>query len=311
MPASDVLFDTSPVITVTNAPLQGYSYPVGERVTVLPFFDDFTDVDPALREIVGPGAFPAAASTADVPALGTSYTKEGQVSLMGDYETLLPLGGDNFVAIDFPNGDAAGAIQYAFDLSGYTVQNDQLFFFIRYTDDGEEEDNEDGVFVSLDGGNTWDLLLIELEWTAPLLEWVETTVDLSAALAAAGLDYTDNVVIRVQAQDGSALGSNDGFLVDAVGLGTQPKMAASRPLGALIADGGVDDLGSLPTVATTLSYEVTNTGGFPLRIASVQLAGVSGVTSIHPRAYPSPPAARSRSSSPSPPARATSASSSR
>ena len=279
-PSIDLVFDTSPTVTVTNPPVQGYTYPVGERVASLPFFDDFDDVSSALREIVGPGAFPAAVAAGDTPALGTVYTNEGRVELLSSHDGLTPREGANMLAIDFPNSTSAGAVQYAFDLSSLSAASDELFFFIRYADDGEEVDDEDGVFVSLDGGATWALKLIDFAWTAPVNTWVEETVDLSAALTAAGLDYSGNVVIRVQAQDNSSLASGDGFLLDAVGLGSLPKAELSRPVGNVFADGDSDPLGSMGTSPVTLSYQVSNVGGFPLRLDAANLTGVSGFSAI-------------------------------
>jgi hypothetical protein len=281
--ASDVVFAGPSLPTLDVTPTTGASYSIGERAT-LPFVDDFSAVDNARRDLFGPGVFPRSPDVMTPPTLGPHYAWQSDVQLLPSHGALFPVAGSGILGFEFPAGptgaiDSAGAVQYSFDLSALSAASDVLWLFVRYAHDGEEPDFDDGIFVSLDGGASWALMLERFAWTQPPQEWIETTIDVSAALTAATLDYSDNVVIRVQAQDDSPFGF-DGAFVDELMLGRPPEMAMERPAGMVIADGGSDVLGNVPAEPTTLVYTIRSVGDFALEIGDPVLSGATGLVSL-------------------------------
>lgn len=89
------------------------------------------------------------------------------------------------------------------------------------------------------------------------------TLDVTAALTAAGVDYTDQVVIRSQSNENF----NDEFVfIDSVKLGRAPLTAVDRDMTG-IPDGGMDVLGTVLTQTQMLTYTITNNGDFDLDVS--------------------------------------------
>src|SRR5690606_15311425 len=82
----------------------------------------------------------------------------------------------------------------------------------------DETDNEDLVLISNDGGATW-VAVFRLEPASYTNNsWNNVSVNLSAALQQAGLNYTSNMIIRFQGQDNSSFSGGDGIFIDDVSV---------------------------------------------------------------------------------------------
>ncbi|MCA8936456.1 MAG: LamG domain-containing protein [Planctomycetes bacterium] len=197
-------------------------------VSSLPFTENFDGANSVanIRSVTAIGSYPQAA-TAGLTS-GTPFTSQAaaRVRLMGDAvgstATFTPVSAPGQVVIDFPNGAgsfyAVGAVDVSFDLSAYDVSTTQLNLSFSWASDGDDDQDTDGVFISLDGGVTWPVCLFRFPFNGAGIAYTMETIDVSAALAAQTLNYTSQVVIRFQCQDNYALGSGDGLLLDDISL---------------------------------------------------------------------------------------------
>ncbi|MCA8912414.1 MAG: LamG domain-containing protein [Planctomycetes bacterium] len=195
----------------------------------LPFTENFDGANSVdnIRSVTAVGNYPQAA-TAGLTS-GTPFTSQtsARVRLMGDAvgstATFTPVSAPGQVVIDFPNGAgsfyAVGAVDMSFDLSAYDASTTQLNLSFSWASDGDDDQDTDGVFISLDGGVTWPVCLFRFPFNGAGIAYTMETIDVSAALAAQTLNYTSQVVIRFQCQDNYALGSGDGLLLDSISLG--------------------------------------------------------------------------------------------
>ena len=102
-------------------------------------------------------------------------------------------------AISYPNGEAVGAIDYLFDLSALSAANDDVWLQVFWNNATSEDRDANNVFLSLDNGATWALSVARLDLSTPVPPgWNEVLVDLSATLTAEGLDYSAQVLVRLQ-----------------------------------------------------------------------------------------------------------------
>ncbi|MCA9622876.1 MAG: immune inhibitor A, partial [Myxococcales bacterium] len=270
--ASDIAAGGSTVIFV-DPPIQGGIYAVAGIENMLPFVDDFSGGPLNRYTQLLAGTYPTA--TAAGTTVGTTTSaNDSLIQLYGstpDLSNLLPVAGTAFAAISFPNGLAVGAIDYRFDLTGYTAANDLLWLGYRFTDGGEESNDGDNIFISLDGGATWAASLKRFDWTNPQEVWAEEIIDVSAALTAGSLDYSSDVVIRFQAQDDFPLNS-DGLVIDEVVFGEAPTAQVERPVMTAIPDGGTDAAGQVGATSQSFMYTITNLGAFPLPVDETSFA---------------------------------------
>ncbi|MCA9618436.1 MAG: MYXO-CTERM sorting domain-containing protein [Myxococcales bacterium] len=276
-PTSDIVFVGSPAVT-TLGTFTGASLTIGEQITTLPFFDDFSTVDPAIRSVEGANVpFPEAANPGQPVTLSTVNTVAGQNQLVSTFQTLNPTDDTQFLQMNsLVTGTSATAVQYSFDLSAYSVANDPLFLAFRFADDGQGTNNGDGVFVSTDGGATWEAQIYKFTWGTDEI-WEDVSFDLSQALALEGLEYTDNVVIRFQTHNTSTTG--EGF-IDWVGLGSSPKMELISPNMTVVPDEGTDMIGNFPALPQSVSYQIANVGDFPMEYYGAIPFGPSNVSNI-------------------------------
>jgi hypothetical protein len=82
------------------------------------------------------------------------------------------------------------------------------FWVFEHTD---ENNPEDGVFISDDGGATWALIQSLNNFPS---NYVQVSLDLDAATANAGMSYVDNFMIRFQSLDGATIPGADGYSFD-------------------------------------------------------------------------------------------------
>jgi MYXO-CTERM domain-containing protein len=271
MATTDVV--AAATVTAVDPPFIGPTFTVAGLVDMLPFTDDMSMTAPNLSGLVAGGVFPTATAAGATIGSSITYTNDALIEVfMSSPDTaLLPVDGTSFLAISMPNGAATGAVDYAFELSAFSAAADILWLEYRFADTGEESDDEDNIFISLDGGATWAASLRRFDWTDPVDTWIVETVDVSAALTAAALEYTNNVRIRFQAQDDSALGL-DGLLLDRVTFGRAPEASVERIAMMPIADEGSDMVGTIGAAPQSFMYTISNSGDFPLSVDDLSFA---------------------------------------
>jgi|GEM_PF-2691650 len=255
--------------------------------------DDFVDDAGFNRAAIGAAQldFPAAATAGPVASVVTSIN-DAVVELVevaevddgiGGFITVDPNSPPRMAAIHFPNGDAVGAMDWYFDFSGLDANADRVRMDLTWNNSNEEDDDADGVFVSVDGGSTWVAKAYDYDFTTLVAPgWTTTTIDLSQALLDTGSNFTSDVVVRVQAAGLSALG-DDGLLIDDTLFGFFQDADVERVTGVPIADGGTDDLGSLEaTLPNSYSWTVSNGGDFDLDLdlGSFVTANAVNVSSV-------------------------------
>lgn len=260
-------------VTLRN-PVVGPQHAIYGLVDSLPFTDDVGDATPINRVAVwGAGDYPAAAAAG--PAVATATTVADSLVDLGDARTAPGPNSAPYMGVfGFPNGPAAGAIDYAFDLGTYAAADDLVWLRFAWNNTGQEDDDLSNVFVSTDGGATWNASLYRWDFTAPVAEgWNTETLDLSAALAGAGVDFSSDMRIRFQA-GGDEASPVDGLQVDDIWLGEPQETTLSRDA-AGIANGATDDVGEASPGPVTLTYTIENTGHLPLDIDAASFASAN------------------------------------
>ncbi|MEZ4438470.1 MAG: MYXO-CTERM sorting domain-containing protein [Polyangiaceae bacterium] len=262
----------SATVTFFSGPLES-SLGFVAGLGTIPFVDDFSTPALNLTASFAAGSYPTATMIGTTVGSVTS-SNDSLIELFASnpsLNNLFPVAGTQFATISFPNGLAVGALDYHFDMTGYMAANDIIWLGYRFTDAGEELHDGDNIFISLDGGATWAASIRRWDWTNPQEVWVEEVVDVSAALTAASLDYTSDVVIRFQAQDDTGLAS-DGLVIDEVVFGGAPEAQVERPAMTPIADGGTDAAGQVAATSQSFMYTITNLGAFPLPVDETSFA---------------------------------------
>ncbi|MCB9652451.1 MAG: choice-of-anchor D domain-containing protein, partial [Deltaproteobacteria bacterium] len=215
----------------------------------------------------GPGTFPTATTTGSVSASATTTTPGfvivTDVIGAGPVEVTAS-SAPNMAVFGFPAGQATAALDWYFDLSSYSVVTDDVFLALEWNNLGQVDHPEDNIFVSLDGGATWALSAYNFDFTTAVPPgWNGIMVDISGALRAAGLTFTSNMVVRVQA----AGDATSALMVDNVWAGIPGDLRVERLTGAPVASGTDDDLGSVPAgVPQTVQYTLHNDGQSDLTI---------------------------------------------
>jgi hypothetical protein len=141
------------------------------------------------------------------------------------------------------------------DLGGYS----EVYLSFRYRDNGDEQDPEDGVFLSTDGGNNYFLIDNLSDST---LTWKTKVLDISAFAATQGLTLSSSSVIRFQQKDNWGWASGpDGREFDDIKLYSKPDLEAVS-----LESGGSTSISKLWKGFTVvkqipLEFEVQSRGG--------------------------------------------------
>ncbi len=112
----------------------------------------------------------------------------------------------------------------------------------RYKETDDENDPEDGVFLS-DGNSE---ILLNSHINGPQ-SWVQYTIDMTAAATTAGMTLTSDMHIIFRQKDGYSIGGN-GVLIDDVELIQHDTGQANRPQASLSFTGSVDGNGFGPVL---------------------------------------------------------------
>jgi inhibitor of cysteine peptidase len=118
--------------------------------------------------------------------------------------------------------DSHAAAILALDLSG---QSDvELSFWWR--EYGDEDDPDDGVFISDDNGVTWQQIF---SFNGGPSSYTQETIDLDAEASAAGMNLTSQFLIKFQFYDDYPI-SSDGYTIDDINIST-PLSPPDTPTG--------------------------------------------------------------------------------
>ncbi|MCB0015458.1 MAG: cadherin-like domain-containing protein, partial [Anaerolineales bacterium] len=141
----------------------------------------------------------------------TDTTSSGAANGRVAVTTAFPHSGSWGLDLDTDCNNCGGATQQAaimvVDLAG---QADVLLDFWVY-EHFDENNPEDGVFISDDGGATWALVQSLQGFPAG---YQQVILDLDAAVVNAGMSYVSNFMIRFQSVDGATIPGNDGYSFD-------------------------------------------------------------------------------------------------
>ncbi len=270
----DVTSVTSAPGPVSGTPTTGTVHTVGGYFSALPFLDDYEPATTIFnRSTQISGTFPSGGT----PPTTVTYAIQSQIQFGAVAASgVTPTSGTNQAGIDFPGGQSAGAIDYAFDLSAYNANTDTLILDFNWAETGDESTPQDGVYMSLDGGATWALQLFQL-WGGTAVHQ-NIVVNVSAALVTATLNYTNQVVIRFQADDNFAF-NTDGHVFDDIQLYELAEMEVLR--GATpVADGGTDTGVTILSTGSNLTYTIQNVGGRDLNLTGGTLVVVTAGTNV-------------------------------
>lgn len=258
-------------VTLPGGPAAGPLAITYSIQNLLPFADAF-DVGPvANRQAVGgPGVFPTATGpgTAITPSAATTnpgfviVTDLLQVTTPGGPLDITAPSAPSMALLGFPLGQATAALDWHFDLSSYTVLTDDVFLMLQWNNVNQIDHPEDHIFVSLDGGATWALSAHDLDFTTAVAPgWNGLVVDIGGALAAAGLSYSANMVVRLQV----AGDATSAFMVDDAWFGSPAGLRIERLAGVPVLSGSNDDLGNVAAgVPQIVQYTLHNDGETPL-----------------------------------------------
>ena len=273
--------------SVNGLPIVGATHSLLAPVSSLPFSDDFDGTTPTNRQFKTSGAFPGGSGTTITT---TNFTTASNV-VVGNTANPTPTSSPNQLEIDYPGGDACGAALYYFDWSAFDVGTDQIVLSFQFADNADETDVEDGVFLSLDGGSTWAIELVD---TAPGSQtdnaYTLRTANITSLLAAASLNFTSTVVIAFQGQDNVAWTGGDGIAYDdiLIELLDDPEINVLDPSNNDVASGTTVNIGDANiSVPTTFTWTIENLGLTNNLDVTALAAAPSGVNNVSVNANPS------------------------
>lgn len=220
--ASDV--SATPGYVGGDFPLDLDTLVVVVPVSSLPHTENFDGTFGNILFQSGSGQYPAATAAGATVTMST-FANAGRVQVTSSIAPVTPQSAPNVVLFDYPNGNAAAAMDMAFNLSAYNTATDTIDLSFMWSDYADENDNEDLVLISNDGGATW-IAIYKFNLTGnPDGTWQNVRIDITAALLATGQNFTSSMIIRFQGQDDTQyLGTTggDGLMIDDVTVELAP-----------------------------------------------------------------------------------------
>jgi len=188
--------------------------------------------------------------------ISTTNTGRVQVSMdypyLGDYSALLDSSVDGSYSI--------AGIVLPIDLSS----EPQVYLDFWWHEFGDENNAEDGVFLSDDNGTTWCLIY---SFNNGPSEYINTQLDLTAAATGCGMTLGANTQIKFQFYDNFTVLS-DGYAIDEVELRTTELAACNPPADGGLVVGHVYDDNTLEAVNGSV---VENETGFSAQAVATPL----------------------------------------
>lgn len=294
--ASDIVSSTSVPVVLVGEPLSGDLLTVLEVVGLLPFADDFgPSTSNRTTETRYGVIYPSAASVGPLVVPSPSPSPNtGQVQLVEQVDDgagglISPLSPPHMAALSSPNGSAASALEYWFDLSGYSINDDLLWLMFSWNNANMNDHDLNNVFISTDARATWASSVFRFDFTAPVPPgWHDEVVDISTSLVFSGTDYSATTVVRFQAFGLSDFGE-DGLAIDNVWLGIPQHAYIERNPGISLPSGTIDGAYGMGTGPITLTYTLTNPAHLPLTLGDIMVSDETGLTgmTLTPSSLPS------------------------
>jgi hypothetical protein len=286
--SGDVTSTPDPPRHLTD-PITGPEYLVHGPADSLPLYDAFDEAGFNRTTEDGGGEYPQASGVGGAISLVTTVNDalvyEAESADIADLVnggniTVVANSAPDLAAVVFPSGEAVGAIDWLFDFSGLDAGDDLVRIDFAWNHVNEEAQDADGVFVSIDGGATWIAKALEFDFSAPIgIEWSTASLDLSTALLDAGVNFTAEVVVRVQVM-GSEVETLDGLLLDDFAFGFYQQLEVIDESSVAVVDGGTWDAGSVEaTFANGFSWSLENIGDFDLPLEP-GMTGTSSPTNV-------------------------------
>ena len=172
-----------------------------------------SDTASATVNVVTPASYPVCATfeSGTLPSyMFPETTSDGTANGRVQVTTAFPLNGSYNLDIDTDcdgcGGNTRQAAIMAVDLDGVTGVELNFWVF----EHGDENNPEDGVFISDDGGVTWALIQTLNDFPA---QYVNVIIPLEAAAASAGMSLVDGFLIKFQSLDNFSQ-TSDGYSFD-------------------------------------------------------------------------------------------------
>jgi len=221
--------------------------------------------DTAKVKLVQPAAYPVCTGFEGgelpdffYPETNSSAGANGRVAVTANY----PHGGQYALDIDTDcNGCGGNTLQAAIMSVDLARQNNPLLHFYVH-EHGDENNPEDGIFISDDGGASWASIysLNNLPGS-----YQNVNLDLAAAAGSAGMTLVDGFLIKFQSTDNFSI-ANDGYSFDDVCVEPhQPAIVLTKTVGldpAVCASSSQLDIFAPTDV--TYCYEALNVGNISL-----------------------------------------------
>lgn len=296
--AADITPAMAVPVVLLPEPMLGPISNVLERVDSLPFTDDFDDPTIANRTTqTQDGLFyPVATSVGPfVDPSPSPSPNTGQVQLIdrvddGAGGLITAMSAPLMAALSSPNGGAASALEYWFDLSTLNVNDDLLWLMFSWNNANMNDHNLNNVFISTDATSTWAASVYHFDFAAPVPPgWHDEVVDVSTPLLFSGSDYSATTVLRFQAFGLNDFGQ-DGLTIDNIWLGIPQYAYVERDPGTGLPSGTIDGVYGMGTGPITLSYTLANPAHLPLDTGDITISDTSGLTgiSVTPSTLPTP-----------------------
>ena len=201
----------------TSYPVSGTLAYIAGPVTSFPYLQDFETSPPYFNATFNTGAqtVPTVVSTPPSAPGSTATTGASGFGVTGG--PILgssPNNGTGMLDIFGGTGTGATTMDLLFDMTGFSTSQ-YVGFEFYWNDEGMDvsstTDPMQGVFLSTDGGTTWEAALFQFPTNSTEGVWNFVSMDLSAAMTTLSLSYTNQMVIRFQMAESS---TGDHLLID-------------------------------------------------------------------------------------------------
>ena len=227
---ADVQFSVTNSSDVTATPgFSGGTYPVDFApiplkvpVSTFPYVQDFETALPYTNGLLGTNgtSVPTVAAVGGPAGAPTTYTAPGGFAVTaGPIVGSPPNNGTGMLDMFGGTGNGYVSLDLLFDMSAYSVATDTFNLQFFWNDEGIDNfgvtNDTQGVFLSTNGGATWDLALFLFPHSFNTGIWNQEDINLSAIMATAGLNFTSQMVLRFQMAENSTA---DHLLLDDITL---------------------------------------------------------------------------------------------
>ena len=284
---ADVTPATAIAVSFTNT-LTGPQFQVLESASLLPFVDDFDGGQRANRlSQSSKGEIYPTASVAG-PGVGMSPSpspNDGFVQITDSVPdglggNITALSAPNMGTLSFPNGPAASALDYWFDLSAFDAREDLVWVVFDWNNANMSEHPLNNVFLSTDATSSWLASLYHFDFTSPVPPGWQTAVgDITEILIDRETNFSSSMVVRFQSYGRDDFG-DDGVAIDNIWVGIPQYAKVERIAGTTLQSGTVDGVNGMGTGPITLTYSITNDGHLPVDIGPLQTNAPMGVSNL-------------------------------